>query len=238
MPARDTTTTLSASPRRPTSFPGLFSGSVPLDAASDVELANTITHGIGLVLAVAASVFLLSDVAVRADFTTYAGCSLYAISLVSLYLASCLYHGTREPNRKAAMRVFDQVCIYFLIGGTATPVLLTVVPEPLGSRLLVAVWGIGAFGTILRLRYPTRFDSVSIFLYLLMGWIGASALDSFLPTVPPGVTALIVAGGVTYTLGIPFYLSESVFRWGHVVWHLFVLVASAMHFGAILLAIA
>lgn len=212
-------------------------GTMDFASAPEVEVANTLTHVFGLLLAIGGAIALLSDPAVATDQAKYIACSVYAISLVSLYAASSIYHGTQEPGRKAAMRVFDQVCIYLLIGGTATPLFLMLLPAPLSAQLMAIVWAIGAFGIALRLRYPARFDGVSLTLYLTMGWIGASALDAFVPTAPAMAQNLVVAGGIAYTVGVPFYLSERRFRWGHVVWHVFVLAASAMHFGAVWLAV-
>ena len=208
-----------------------------LAEAPGLELANTLTHLFVLLLAIGGGVALLGDPVVSGNPAKYIACSIYVVSLVSLYAASCSYHATLEPTRKAAMRVFDQVCIYLLIGGTATPLFLLLLPSPLAARLMAVVWTIGVCGIFLRLRYPARFDSLSVVLYLAMGWIGASALDSFIPTAPALAQNLVVAGGITYTAGLIFYLGESVFRWGHVVWHLFVIAGSAMHFGAVWLAV-
>jgi hemolysin III len=135
------------------------------------------------------------------------------------------------------MRVFDQVCIYFLIGGTATPLFLLLLPSPLSVYMVLGIWSLGVLGVALRLAYPSRFDGVSIALYLAMGWLGASTLDAFIPTAPVMAQNLIIAGGIVYTVGVLFYLSEKIFRWGHVIWHLFVLTGSAMHFAAITLSV-
>lgn len=238
MPPPEIPATATLSAQKPPSVGEMLTGSMDFAAAADVETANTLTHAVGLIFAIAGSAFLLSNGMVRADHTKYLACSIYCVSLVSLYASSCLYHATRDPNRKAAMRVFDQVCIYLLIGGTTTPLFALLLPAPLSLYMVGSIWGLALCGIVLRLAYPARFDGFSILLYLGMSWLGATTLDSFLPGTPAMVQNLIVAGGIVYTVGVLFYLSEKVFRWGHVIWHLFVLTGSAMHFAAITLAVS
>ncbi|MEO2169839.1 MAG: hemolysin III family protein [bacterium] len=237
MPPAETPATATLPAKEHSNVGEILTGSMDFAAAADTEIANTVTHALGLLLAIAGGAFLLSNGTIRADHAKYLACSIYSVSLVSLYAASCLYHGVRDPGLKAAMRVFDQVCIYLLIGGTATPFFLLLLPTPLSFYMVGGIWSLGIFGIALRLAYPTRYDGFSLILYLGMSWLGTTTLDSFIPTAPAILQNLIVAGGIVYTVGILFYLSEKVFRWGHVIWHLFVLTGSAMHFAAITLAV-
>jgi len=205
---------------------------------ADLEDANTATHAIGLIAAILGARFLLTSVSPEASPAVYVACGVYAASLISVFAASCLYHSATAPRQKRLLRAVDQICIYLLIGGTATPLFETLLPPPLAGTMVRTVWSIGALGIALRVCFPSRFDGIGILLCLAMGWCGAGALDFFVPETPSLAKPLIIGGGIAFTGGLLFYLSEPWFRWGHVIWHLFVLAGTALHFGAVLVSVA
>jgi len=204
---------------------------------TDLEDANTATHGIGLIAALLGARFLLSSISLQKDPTTFLFCCLYVAALISVFAASCLYHSATGPRQKAAMRVLDQLCIYLLIGGTASPLFHALLPPGFAETMIWAVWSIGAVGITLRICFPQRFDGIGILLCLAMGWCGAGTLEFFVPEAPALAKPLIVGGGIAYTGGLLFYLSEPWFRWGHVIWHVFVLAGASFHFAAVSLAV-
>lgn len=200
------------------------------------ELANTLSHGLGFVLSIIGTIFLVAYAAQDGDAWTVTGFTIYGLSLLSLYLASTLYHGSKHPLRKAIYKTLDHCAIYLLIAGSYTPFLLTSIREGSGLVLIFVVWGIALAGIALKLSYPTRFKKLRVASYVLMGWLivvsGAelvAALDS------TGLTLLTI-GGVVYTLGVIFYVGDRI-PYNHAIWHVFVLAGSACHFFAIYLSV-
>ena len=204
---------------------------------TELEDANTATHAVGLVAALLAARFLLSSVSLQENPATFIACALYSATLISVFGASCLYHSATNARQKSTMRVLDQLCIYLLIGGTATPLFHSLLAPDLAATMIETVWSIGALGIGLRLCFPRRFDGIGILLCLAMGWCGVWTLNFFVPGAPVIAKPLIISGGIAYTGGLLFYLSEPWFRWGHVIWHLFVLAGAAFHFAAVYLAV-
>jgi hemolysin III len=224
----------SSTPEPPKSRAGLIDMSA-LNA--DLEDANTATHAVGLIAALFGARFLLSSISLGQTPATYLACGIYAASLISVFGASCLYHSALDAEKKGTLRAIDQICIYLLIGGTATPLFQTLLPPQLAGTMIATVWSIGAVGIALRLCFPKRLDGVGILLCLAMAWCGAGTLNFFVPEAPALAKPLIVGGGIAFTSGLLFYLSEPWFRWGHVIWHIFVLAGTALHFAAVTLAV-
>ncbi|HEY0429318.1 MAG TPA: hemolysin III family protein [Pyrinomonadaceae bacterium] len=196
------------------------------------EIANTITHGFGLVLSLVGFVFLVAMASVRGDVWNIASSVVYGLSLVILYGASTLYHGATEPKFKRILQVVDHCCIYLLIAGTYTPFTLVVLRGTFGQSLFAFVWLFAIACILLKIFFGSRFMVVSVISYLVMGWIGIIAvgpLHAALGLVP---IALVVAGGIAYTLGVIFFAWESI-RHHHAIWHIFVLAGSIFHFLAI-----
>lgn len=192
------------------------------------EIANTVSHGLGAVLALSAAVPL----AVRGFRTgsVKAGFSLtaYAVSLVLLYTASAVYHAVREPEIKRALRIMDHCSIFVLILGTYIPMALLVVGGTMGWMLFLTNSTLAVIGIILNTIDLTRFDKISLALYGLMGWLVLAAMKAIIDTLPPLGLGLLAGGGVAYTLGIVFYKSQG--KYMHFVWHLFVLAGSVLQF--------
>lgn len=198
------------------------------------EVANTLTHGFGLMLSVAAFVFLVSAAVVKGDFWFTASSVLYGASLVILYGASTVYHGAITPARKKILQIVDHCCIYVLIAGSYTPFTLLVLRPGIGEKLFFFVWGFAALGIVWKLIFGKRYTAVSVISYLVMGWIGIITVEPIFNALGFAPIALIVAGGVAYSLGVIFFAWESI-KHHHAIWHLFVLAGSIFHFIAIAL---
>ena len=197
------------------------------------EIANSITHGIGAVLSVAGLTLLVVLAAIYGDVWRIVSFSVYGSTLVILYLASTLYHSFQHPRVKHIFRVFDHVSIYLLIAGSYTPFLLVSMRGAWGWSLLAVVWGLALLGVTFKVIFIGRYEVLATAAYVLMGWLVVIAFKQMLAHVPPGGVALLIAGGITYTLGVIFYAWEKL-PFNHAIWHLFVLGGSAFHFFAVL----
>lgn len=197
------------------------------------ELANSITHGIGFVLSVAGLVILVVSASMHGDPYMVVSFSVYGASLVVLYLASTFYHSFHSPRLKHYLRIIDHCAIYLLIAGTYTPFTLLNLRGPVGWTLFGTIWGLAALGIVLKWWHIGRFPILTPLIYIAMGWVGAIAVKPSIEAIPPDGLRLLVAGGVTYTVGVIFYALEKL-PYNHAIWHMFVLSASAMHFFAIL----
>lgn len=200
------------------------------------ELANTITHGIGLALSIAGFVVLLVLAALRGSPRHIVSCAIYGATLVCLYAASTLYHGIPSPRRKRALRVFDHCAIYLFIAGTYTPFLLVNLRGGWGWSLLGIVWGLAMAGIVFKFRFVDHFPFLSTVVYLLMGWLAVIALKPLLASVPASGLLWLLAGGMLYTLGVVFYAWKRL-PYNHLIWHLFVLAGSTCHYVAVLYSV-
>lgn len=192
------------------------------------EIANTISHGLGAVLALAGAVPLAARGIRSGSVKTGFSLTAYAVSLVLLYTASAVYHAARRPDVKRALRVMDHCSIFVLILGTYVPMSLLVVGGTTGWMLFLTNSTLAVVGIILNTIDLKRFDKVSLALYALMGWLVVLAMKAIVDTLPPLGLGLLVAGGVAYTAGIVFYKSQG--KYMHFVWHLFVLAGSILQF--------
>lgn len=198
------------------------------------ELANCVTHGVGLALSLAGLVALVALAWANGDALHVASVSVYGASLVTLYAASTLYHGAREERAKRLLQVLDHCCIYLLIAGTYTPFSLLMLRGGWGWTLFGLAWGIAAAGILFRLVFGTRYRAVAVASYVALGWLCVIAAKPILMLVPAGALAWLVAGGVAYTTGVFFFASKRL-RHGHAIWHLFVLCGSVCHYLAVVL---
>lgn len=192
------------------------------------ELWNVITHAAGFVASILGLFLLLRK---YAESTTAAviAISVYGISLIFLYLVSSLYHAATDTHKKFKLRVLDHISIYFLIAGTYTPVLILSLTHSLGWPLLYAVWGIAVLGFILKLFFTGRFETLSLLLYVVMGWLIVFDFSALKAVIPQDGIYLLMAGGAFYTGGIVFYVWNKL-KYNHVIWHLFVMAGSASHY--------
>lgn len=197
------------------------------------ELANTVTHGIGLALSLVGFVVLLVLAVMRGSAWHIVSCAIYGSTLVCLYTASTLYHGIASPRLKRVLKVFDHSAIFLLIAGTYTPFLLVNLRGGWGWSLLGIVWGLAMAGIIFKFLFVDHFKILSTAVYLLMGWLALIAVKPLLVLVPLGGLLWLLAGGLLYTSGVVFYAWKRI-PYNHVIWHVFVLAGSACHYFAVL----
>lgn len=198
------------------------------------EIANSITHGVGVVFSIVALTMMVIFSALGGDPWRIVSVSVFGATLIIMYLASTLYHAIPFPLAKRILRVFDHSAIYLLIAGTYTPFLLVNMRGPWGWSLFVVLWSIAAVGCAFKALFTGRWEIFSTLLYIAMGWAIVVAIKPALMLIPMPALVLMGIGGLLYTLGTIFY------AWGrlpynHAVWHVFVLAASAVHFVAVLL---
>jgi hemolysin III len=197
------------------------------------ELANTITHGVGAVVSVAAGAVLITLAALTGDAWLIVGTSVFTASLVLLYTASTLYHAIPHPTAKSRLKVFDHCAIYVLIAGTYTPFLLGSLRGGWGWSLFGVIWGLALAGVVFKLFFTGRFNRLSTLIYIGMGWLVVIAARPLVMALDPSALVWLFAGGLAYTAGTAFYLSRSI-PFAHAIWHGFVLAGSVCHFAAVL----
>jgi len=197
------------------------------------EIANSVSHGVGLLAAVAAALVLIVDAAQRGSATSVIGASVFASTVVLLYLTSVLYHALPPSRAKRVFQVLDHSAIFLLIAGTYTPFMLGVLHGAWGWSLLGLVWSLALVGVLLKAISGVRYPRFSLGLYLAMGWIVLIAVKPLWLLMPAEGLFWLLLGGVAYTAGVGFFAAKRV-RYGHFVWHLFVLAGTASHFIAVL----
>ena len=196
------------------------------------EIANSLTHGFGLLLSLAGFAFLVTLAAFNGDRWHIASSIVYGASLVVLYAASTCYHGTTSPKLKQKLQVVDHCCIYLLIAGSYTPFALVVLGGAFGTGLLAFVWAFALFGIAMKLIFRGRYNAAGVVSYLAMGWVGIIAVQPLYLALGAVPLALILAGGISYSLGVIFFGWHSI-RHHHAIWHVFVLGGSIFHFLAV-----
>ena len=196
------------------------------------EIFNTISHGVGLLLSIAALVVLVVYASLYGNVWHIVSFSIYGSSLIILYLASTIYHAAKKPKLKRKLNVFDHAAIYVLIAGTYTPFTLVTLNGPWGWSIFGVIWGLAVAGVILKLFFIGRFRTLSAIAYILMGWVIIIAIKPILNNLASGGLWLLLAGGISYSLGVIFYLQKKM-PYAHGVFHLFVLLGSLLHFFSI-----
>lgn len=194
------------------------------------ERLNSITHLVGAVLSVVGLSALVTIGALEGDAYKVVSLSVYGAMLCALYAVSTLYHSVRSPRLKAILQKCDHSAIYLLIAGSYTPFTLVTLHGPWGWSLFGASWGLAALGIAQELTLGRRTRSVSMMLYVLMGWLALVAIRPLVHALPAAGTAWLVAGGVIYSAGIYFFVNDERIRHGHGIWHLFVLAGSLCQF--------
>ncbi len=197
------------------------------------ELANSVSHGIGLLLAIAAIPILVVGAVVRGDPVDVVGSSVFGASMVILYLTSTLYHVVPAGKLKERLQRLDHAAIYILIAGTYTPFTFGVLGGSWGWTLFGLVWGVAVIGVVTKMVFGVKYDRFSTAMYLIMGWLVLIAVRPLLSAIPPQGFAWLLAGGGFYSLGVMFYVARRL-PYGHFVWHVFVLAGSICHFFAVL----
>ncbi|MCR9297376.1 hemolysin III family protein [Vibrio fluvialis] len=201
------------------------------------EVANAISHGVGLILGIVGLVLLLvKAVDHRSDALTIVSMSIYGGSMIALFLASTLYHAIPHQNAKRWLKTFDHCAIYLLIAGSYTPFLLVSLRTPLAFGLMIVIWSIALIGIIMKIAFVYRFKRLSLVTYLTMGWLSLIVIYQLALNLDVGGLTLLAAGGVVYSLGVIFYVAKRI-PYNHAIWHAFVLAGCACHFLAIYLYI-
>jgi hemolysin III len=197
------------------------------------EVFNSITHGVGILLSVAALVLLIVFSSIYGNTSHVVSCTIFGVTLILLYSASTLYHGIQNPQVKRAFKILDHSCVYLLIAGTYTPFLLVTLRGTLGWAMFAVIWLLAFTGVVLKVFFVYRFNIASTISYLLMGWIIIFAIKPLTEALPMGGIVWLVAGGLAYTLGVVFYAWKKL-PFNHAIWHLFVLSGSVCHFFAVI----
>ena len=202
-------------------------GRAPNEQAAD-ERANVITHAVGLVAALVGTVILIVLAATRGDAWEIVGVSIFGASMIVLYASSTAYHAVSLPMVKAKLNVLDHAAIYLLIAGTYTPFMIDELRGGWGWSLFGVIWGLAIIGMVVKLFYTGRFQLTSTLIYVAMGWLVLIAIKPMVAQLSPLTLSLLVAGGVAYTAGTPFFHNERM-KYAHAIWHVFVMVGTACH---------
>lgn len=197
------------------------------------EIANSVSHGVGLASTLLATPFLLIATASQGSAWEITGAAVFSGTAILLYLASTLYHVLPEGRAKQVLRSLDHGAIFLLIAGTYTPFTLGVLRGGWGWTLFGSVWTLAALGIILELMGGNRYRRFSIALYVAMGWLILIAARPMVSLMPLSGILWLLAGGIAYTCGITFYASQDL-RYSHFIWHLFVLAGTTCHYFAVL----
>ncbi len=198
------------------------------------EIANSVSHGAALLAATAAAPVLIIGAAQRGGAAAIVGASVFAATMLLLYLTSTLYHALPRNRAKSVFQVLDHGAIFLLIAGTYTPFTLGVLRGPWGWTLFGIVWGLAFAGVVLKAISGVRFPTLSTLLYLAMGWLALIAVKPLWLHVPAWGLFWLLAGGFAYTVGVFFFVVDDRFRYSHFIWHLFVVAGTACHFVAVL----
>jgi hemolysin III len=197
------------------------------------EIANSVSHGVAFLAAVAAAPVLVLSAARHDAPSRIAGASVFAAAMVLLYLTSTLYHALPRNRAKRVFQVLDHAAIFLMIAGTYTPFTLGVLRGTWGWTLLGLVWGLALAGVVLTAAGGVRYPKLSTGLYLAMGWLILIAVKPLWLRMPSSGLIWLGAGGIAYTVGVVFYAANRV-RYSHFVWHLFVITGTTCHFFAVL----
>jgi len=197
------------------------------------EIANSVSHGIAFLAAVAAAPWMIVSAVQRGSTATVVGVSIFAATMMLMYLTSTLYHALPGDRVKRVFRILDHNAIFLLIAGTYTPIVLGVLYGAWGWTLFGLVWGLALAGIILKSVSGVKYHAVSLVIYVAMGWLALIAVRPLLETMPLWGLFWLVTGGLCYTGGIWFYRHKAM-PYSHLVWHLFVIAGTVCHVVAIM----
>jgi hemolysin III len=197
------------------------------------EIANSISHAIGLILALIGTPFLIAHAYRHAETAFVVGVSIFCATMIILYLGSTLYHALPVGKAKRIFRRIEHSAIYLLIAGTYTPFTFGVLKGIWGWTLFGIVWGLAFFGITLKIFQKQHHLILSTVLYLLMGWVIVIAINPLMANLPTEGLLWLLAGGLSYTVGVAFFATDSKLKYGHFIWHLFVIGGTTCHFFAV-----
>jgi hemolysin III len=210
---------------------GLFRWERP--STKGEEVVNILTHGIGIGLAVAALTLLVVFAGLKGDAWTVVSCAIFGVTMLTLYFGSTMCHAMTGRKSESFFEVWDSIAIYALIAGTYTPFLLVNLNGPLGWTVFGILWAIVIFGAVKKIQSPKRQSKRVVLLYLIMGWALIFILPAMIRVIPARGMWFILAGGMSYTLGIIFYLWRKL-KFSHAIWHLLVIGGTICFFFAVL----
>lgn len=200
------------------------------------EIAHALTHGVGIVLAIAGLTVMVARATLYGDIWHIVGASIFGATLVLMYTASTLYHSIPAatlPNTKKVLRIIDHSTIYFLIAGSYTPFTLVTLHGPWGWALFAWTWGLALAGVVFKIFATGKFEKLSLAIYLGMGWCIVLAIKPLISTLEIGGLVLLLLGGLSYTGGVAFYVLDHK-KYFHAIWHAFVLAGSVLQYFAVL----
>ncbi|MEM8902031.1 MAG: hemolysin III family protein [Bacteroidota bacterium] len=200
------------------------------------ELANSLTHGLGILLGIIAIPFLGAKAIISGNLSAIIGSGMFGFGFMMVFTFSTLYHSIVQPDIKKTFRILDHISIYFMIAGSYTPFILIYMPSKTGYIILGIQWILTFLGTIYKIFFTGKFKWFSTIVYLAMGWMIVLVIGPFVDSLPLLSLWLIVAGGLLYTVGVVFYKWYSL-PYHHAIWHVFVLAASICHFVAVWIAV-
>ena len=194
------------------------------------ERFNSISHGITALATIAGFVILVILGNSSEKSCTLFSSIIYGLSLVSLYTFSTLYHGLRNEKAKKVFHILDHCGIYLLIAGSYTPVLLVSIGGTTGWVIFGVQWTVALIGIVMKIFYTGKFDNISTLIYAIMGWMIVIKWQVLVDSIPSAALTLLLAGGISYTIGIIFYLIGTRIKFSHFLWHLFVIAGSLLHY--------
>ncbi len=197
------------------------------------KIANSVSHGVGLMAAIAATPVLIVLSVQAGGATRVVASSIFGATAILLYLASTLYHALPEGKARRVFRLFDHSAIYLLIAGTYTPFTLLVIQGAVGWSLFGLVWALAGFGVLLELFSRLKTRTLPLILYISMGWLVLFSFKPLVQQIAPTGLVWLVAGGIAYTAGVAFYVRRSL-PYGHMIWHLFVMLGTSCHYVAVM----
>ncbi len=196
------------------------------------EKVNAITHGLGIILSLIAIPFLIVKSTHSQNLMMVWGVSIFSFGILAVYLSSTVYHSLRTPKLKRLANIIDHISIFFLIGGTYTPIILHYISREKATLFLTVQWCIILAGVILKLFFTGKYEWLSVTLYIMLGWMLVFVIKPLILTMPYTIFLWIIGGGVCYTFGVVFYVMENK-KHAHNVWHCFVLAGTILHFVAV-----
>lgn len=197
------------------------------------EIANGVTHGLGAVASIVGLAVLVGYAAMNGDAQDVTAVAVFGGSMILLYTSSTLYHSVPHAGARRVFKVLDHASIYILIAGTYTPFALISLRGALGWEVFAIIWSLAGAGVIFKLFFTGKFDKLSTLIYLAMGWLVVFYGKAVMAAVPENGMWLLFAGGMSYTLGVVFYVWDRL-PFNHAIWHLFVLGGTVLHFFSIL----
>ncbi len=206
-----------------------ISNSTPAPYSFSEELANAISHGIGVIAGVLALIFSINKGTTSLTTVQLIGVIVYCSSIILLFLCSTLYHSVTNPRLKHKLKIADHCAIYLLIAGTYTPLMLITLTGEQAQIILIAIWSLAIGGVLFKTIFIHRFKVFSVILYLAMGWLCMVVLEELIAAMTPLGFNLLLAGGIFYSVGVIFYVGKRI-PYNHAIWHLFVLFGALSHF--------